>query len=63
MEGEMRPMFNRIGIVEVQPSELSYLWRDVRRKFTNDRVVRAGRIHKKKETINVIKELFGEIDA
>lgn len=60
---EMRPMFNRVGIVEVQPSEFSYLWREVKKSFKKDRVIRAGRIHKRKETIDVIKELFGEVDA
>ena len=55
----MRPIFNRIGVVEVQPSRSSHLNAKVSARFKNDRVVRIDELKHNKETINVIKTLFG----
>jgi hypothetical protein len=59
----MRPTFNRIGIVEVKPSRFSYLNREVERALPLDRVVRLASIRDKKETVEVLKTLFGEDNA
>ena len=63
IEGEIRPNFNRLGIVEVQPSKFSYLSREVKKQYDKDRVVRLGRIHQRSQTIDVIKTLFEGRDA
>lgn len=60
IESSMHPLFNRIGIVEVQPGRLSLLNRQVATRFNNDRIIRLGEINDKTETIDVIRTLFGE---
>ncbi|MDJ0840842.1 MAG: DUF444 family protein [Acidobacteriota bacterium] len=57
----MRPIFNRIGIVEVQPSRSSHLNSKVSARFKNDRIIRIDELKHNKETINVIKTLFGAV--
>ncbi len=59
IEYQMRPIFNRVGVVEVQPSRSSHLNSKVGNRFRGDRVVRLGELKHKKDTINVIKTLFG----
>ena len=59
LENNMRPLFNRIGIVEVQPSRASHLNTKVGIRFKRDRVVRIDELKHNKDTINVIKSLFG----
>lgn len=59
----LRPSFNRVGIVEVKPSQFSYLKREVKKEFERDRVVRVGELKQQSETINVIKALFGDNGA
>lgn len=59
----VRPNFNRVGIVEVQPSQFSYLNREVKKRFENDEIVRLGRMHKRNQTLDVIKGLFGDSRA
>ncbi|MBF0288479.1 MAG: DUF444 family protein [SAR324 cluster bacterium] len=59
LEESMRPLFNRVGIVEVQPGRLSLLNRQVATRFSRDPVVRLSEINDKRETIDVIKTLFG----
>ena len=59
LENQMRPFFNRIGIVEVQPSRSSHLNAKVETRFRGDSVVRLGELKHKKDTITVIKNLFG----
>jgi len=54
------PMFNRMGIVEVQPSRFSHLNREVEKQFQNHQIVRLAEIKDKKQMIPVIKTLFGE---
>ncbi len=59
LEESMRPLFNRVGIVEVQPGRLSLLNRQVATRFNRDPVVRLSEINDKAETIDVIQTLFG----
>ena len=59
LENQLRPIFNRIGIVEVQPSRSSHLNTKVGNRFRRDRIVRLGELKHKKDTIDVIKTLFG----
>ena len=59
LELQLRPLFNRIGIVEVQPSRSSHLNTKVGNRFRGDRVVRLGEIKHKKDALEVIKALFG----
>ena len=60
LEKDMRPTFNRVGIVEVKPSQFSYLNREVKKEFEKDPVIRVGTIRGKGEAIEVIQTLFGE---
>jgi len=60
LEEQMRPLFNRIGIVEVQPGRLSLLNRQVATQFHRDAVIRLGELNDRLETIEVIKTLFTE---
>lgn len=60
LEEQMRPIFNRIGIVEVQPGRLSLLNRQVATQFHRDAVIRLGELNDRLETIEVIKTLFTE---
>jgi uncharacterized sporulation protein YeaH/YhbH (DUF444 family) len=57
---DMRPSFSRIGVVEVKPSQFSYLNREIKRQFEKDDVVRMGTLRQRTETVEVIKNLFGE---
>jgi uncharacterized sporulation protein YeaH/YhbH (DUF444 family) len=59
----MRPVFNRVGIVEVKPSRASHLNKMVGEVFSNDRVVRLASLREKSQTIDVIKLLFGGAGA
>jgi uncharacterized sporulation protein YeaH/YhbH (DUF444 family) len=60
LEGQMRPIFNRIGIVEVQPGRLSLLNRQVATQFHRDSIIRLGELNDRLEAIEVIKTLFSE---
>ena len=60
IEHKLRPLCNRIGIVEVQPSRSSHLNTKVGARFRRDKVVRLGELKHKKDTIDVIKALFGK---
>ncbi len=55
----MKATFNRVGIVEVKPSQFSYLNREIKRVFEKDDVVRMGTLRQRTETVEVIKSLFG----
>lgn len=59
LDHTMRPMFNRIGVVEVQPSRASHLVTQVSTRFTRDEVVRFGELKSRKDTLEVIRALFG----
>lgn len=54
------PVFNRVGVMEVLPSQWSKLILDLSKDFTKNHVVRLGKIHRKSDTINAIKTLFQE---
>ena len=56
----MHSIFNRVGVVEVRPSRYSYLNREVEKAFPGDPVIRLAEIREKKQTVDVIKTLFGE---
>ncbi|CAM2005884.1 DUF444 family protein [Acanthopleuribacter pedis] len=60
IEEQMVHIFNRVGVVEVQPSRSSHLNTKISNRFRRDRVVRLGELKHKKDTIDVIKKLFGE---
>jgi uncharacterized sporulation protein YeaH/YhbH (DUF444 family) len=59
----LRPMFNRIGIVEVKPSTISQLNKELNKEFSIDNIVRISTIRNQGETVSVIKTLFGKYNA
>jgi uncharacterized sporulation protein YeaH/YhbH (DUF444 family) len=59
IDNDLRPIFNRLGVVEVQPSRSSHLNTKISNRFRRDRVVRLGELKHRKDTIEVIKTLFG----
>ena len=61
LEKQMTPFFNRIGVVEVQPSRSSHLNAKISNQFRNDKIIRLGELKHKKDTLDVIKVLFGKI--
>jgi uncharacterized sporulation protein YeaH/YhbH (DUF444 family) len=63
LQEDMKPSFSRVGIVEVKPSQFSYLNREIKREFEKDGVVRMGTLRQRTETVEVIKGLFGEARA
>ena len=63
IENDMRPYFNRIGLVEVIPSNISNLIKNARSKDPNDTIVRLADIKNKTQTVEVIKKLFGGVYA
>ncbi|MEL0328528.1 MAG: DUF444 family protein, partial [Deltaproteobacteria bacterium] len=60
LEEHLRPIFNRIGVIEVQPGRLSLLNRQIATQFYRDSIIRLGELNDKLETIEVIKTLFAE---
>jgi uncharacterized sporulation protein YeaH/YhbH (DUF444 family) len=63
LDTKLRVLFNRIGIVEVKPSSLSQIKRELGERYSGDSIVRICDIHDSSHTIRVIKELFGERHA
>lgn len=59
LEAQMWPVFNRVGVVEVQPSRSSHLNTKIATRFKRDRVIRLGQLKHKKDILDVIKILFG----
>jgi len=55
---QLHPMFNRLAIVEVQPSRMSCLNAEVSKAFSSDRVIRTCALKGKKDIIKVIKHMF-----
>jgi uncharacterized protein len=55
------PAFNRVGILEVLPSQWSKLVLELSKDFVKNKIVRLSKIHRKSDTINAIKTLFQEI--
>lgn len=56
------PVFNRVGILEVLPSQWSKLIIDLSKDFAKDRIVRLSKLHKRADTIGAIKTLFKDVD-
>ena len=52
------PIFNRLGVVEVQPSRASHLNSKLSQRFTHDGIVRLGQIKQKQDLLEVIRKLF-----
>lgn len=63
IEENMRPYFNRIGIVEVLPSSFSRLLNQTQKKFSRDPIVRPIGLGNKKQILGTIKKLFEEVHA
>ena len=63
LSDDMKDKFNRVGIVEVKPSQSSYLNREIKREFEKDPIIRMGTLRQRTETVEVIRNLFGEPDA
>jgi uncharacterized sporulation protein YeaH/YhbH (DUF444 family) len=63
MSENMRPYFNRIGVVEVIPSSYSNLIKKLKARYANDPIVRLSEIKKSDQLIQVIKNLFKEVHA
>lgn len=59
LDSQLRPIFNRIGVVEVQPSRSSHLNSKIATRFKRDNIIRLGQLKHKKDTLDVIKILFG----
>ncbi len=56
----LRPVFNRVSIVEVKPSTASSLNRVVAQHFQGDRIVRTSKLKSKLDITRVIKKIFSE---
>jgi uncharacterized protein len=54
------PIFNRVGVVEVFPSQWSKLIVELEREFAVDRIVRMSRYRSNADTITTIKKLFAD---
>jgi uncharacterized sporulation protein YeaH/YhbH (DUF444 family) len=55
---QMRPYFNRVGVVEVMPSSYSNLVKKLKSRFANDSIVRLSEFQNQEQIIPVIKNLF-----
>ncbi len=58
LQEELRPMFNRLAMVEIKPSKMSCLNTEVAKVFSSDRVVRTCSLKGKEEIVKVIKRMF-----
>ena len=58
LENQLKPLFNRMGLVEVQPSRSSHLNAKVSARFKNDKTIRLDEIKHNKDTLKVVKTLF-----
>ena len=56
----IRPVFNRFGVTEVQPSRSSHLNSQIKTRFYRDTKIRLAELHRKPDMIDVIKILFGK---
>jgi len=61
LEESICPVFNRVGIVEIYPSQWSKLIFDLGNNFLNDSIVRLAKYTIKTDTIPVIKKLFAPV--
>lgn len=58
LKKSIKPVFNRVGIVEVLPSQWSKLHTDLEEDFAADKIVKICRILSNSQTIEIIKTLF-----
>lgn len=58
LRDQMRPVFNRLALVEVKPSNASCLNSEVSKVFNSDRIIRTCSLKSKAETVRVIKRMF-----
>jgi uncharacterized sporulation protein YeaH/YhbH (DUF444 family) len=59
LEKDFRPIFNRVGVVEVKPSSISHLHKCIAEVFDDDPIIKLGKLTDKGSIIDVIKVLFG----
>ncbi|MFH2129446.1 MAG: DUF444 family protein [bacterium] len=60
LKEDICPVFNRIGVVEVFPSQWSKLIVELEKEFVFDRIVRLSRYRSNSDTVLTIKKLFAE---
>jgi len=60
LDERLWPIFNRFGVVEVQPSRASHLNSQVNARFYRDKKIRIADLQRKQDILDVIKILFGE---
>ncbi|NQU63325.1 MAG: DUF444 family protein [SAR324 cluster bacterium] len=60
LKEDICPVFNRVGVVEVFPSQWSKLILELEKEFTTDGVVRLNRFSSNADTISTIKKLFAD---
>jgi len=60
IEHQIRPIFNRFGVTEVQPSRSSHLNSQVKTRFYRDKKIRLAELNYQKDMLDVIKSLFGK---
>lgn len=58
LKEKLHPIFNRLALVEIQPSRMSCLNTEVAKAFSSDRVVRTCTLKSKGEIIKAIKRMF-----
>lgn len=58
IDDSMRPLFNRIGVVELQPGQLSLLNKHLTTRFYKDQIVRITEIKHYADIVSVIQKLF-----
>ncbi|PCI30431.1 MAG: hypothetical protein COB67_01935 [SAR324 cluster bacterium] len=59
LSNSIRPLFNRVGVVEVLPSKWSQLNNELEKEFPLDNIIRLSEIKSNSQTIDVIRKLFG----
>ena len=63
LQDDLRGIFNRLAVVEIQPSRMSCLNEAVSKAFGSDRVIRTSALKKKGDIVSVIKQIFEERHA
>ncbi|VAX06564.1 hypothetical protein MNBD_GAMMA26-269 [hydrothermal vent metagenome] len=58
LKGQLHSMFNRLALVEVQPSRMSCLNTEVAKAFSSDRVIRTCALKNKNEIVKTIRRMF-----
>ncbi len=60
LKEDICPVFNRVGVVEVFPSQWSKLIVELEKEFASDKIVRLSRYRSKTDTVSIIRKLFAE---